>query len=176
MKIAILGYSGSGKSTLARRLGEQYGIPVLHLDRVQFLPGWRERDPEEGRAMTEAFMHQDTWVIEGNYFKFYQEERLARADRIVILTFPRLTCLIRAYKRYRKYRGRTREDMADGCEEKIDAAFLWWILHEGRDRRHRRHFREIRKRYPDKTVVLQNQRQLDRFFKDSASPWISMKK
>lgn len=47
MKIAILGYSGSGKSTLARRLGEQYGIPVLHLDRVQFLPGWRERDPEE---------------------------------------------------------------------------------------------------------------------------------
>lgn len=121
-------------------------------------------------------MHQDTWVIEGNYFKFYQEERLAQADRIVILTFPRLTCLIRAYKRYRKYRGRTREDMADGCEEKIDAAFVWWILHEGRDRRRRRHFREIRERYPDKTVVLQNQRQLDRFFKDSASPWISMKK
>ena len=43
MKIAILGTSGSGKSTLAKRLGETYGLPVLHMDTVQFLPGWVER-------------------------------------------------------------------------------------------------------------------------------------
>ena len=49
MKIAVLGYSGSGKSTLARKLGELYGVPVLHLDAVQFLPGWRER-PHAGKA------------------------------------------------------------------------------------------------------------------------------
>ena len=43
MKIAILGTSGSGKSTLAKRLGERYGLPVLHMDTVHFLPGWVER-------------------------------------------------------------------------------------------------------------------------------------
>ena len=43
MKIAILGTSGSGKSTLAKRLGEAYGLPVLHMDTVHFLPGWVER-------------------------------------------------------------------------------------------------------------------------------------
>ena len=36
MKIAILGTSGSGKSTLAKRLGERYGLPVLHMDTVHF--------------------------------------------------------------------------------------------------------------------------------------------
>ena len=47
MKIAILGTSGSGKSTLAKRLGERYGLPVLHMDTVHFLPGWVERPFEE---------------------------------------------------------------------------------------------------------------------------------
>ena len=43
MKIAVTGYSGAGKSTLARTLGERLGCPVLHLDTVQFTPGWVER-------------------------------------------------------------------------------------------------------------------------------------
>ena len=38
MKIAVIGYSGSGKSTLAKHLGEETGYPVLHLDKVNFLP------------------------------------------------------------------------------------------------------------------------------------------
>ena len=44
MKIAILGYSGSGKSTLARKIGEVYNCEVLHLDTIQFIDNWHERD------------------------------------------------------------------------------------------------------------------------------------
>ena len=51
MKIAILGTSGSGKSTLAKRLGETYGLPVLHMDTVHFLPGWVERPFAEEEAI-----------------------------------------------------------------------------------------------------------------------------
>ena len=56
MKIAILGYSGSGKSTLARALGELYGVPVLHLDTVQFLPDWQVREQDEQLAIVQDFM------------------------------------------------------------------------------------------------------------------------
>ena len=54
MKIAIIGHSGSGKSTLARKLSQQYNLPVLHFDTVQFLPDWEIRSEEEKKAMTKA--------------------------------------------------------------------------------------------------------------------------
>ena len=44
MKIAIIGYSGSGKSTLAAQLSNHYSIPKLHMDRLQFQPGWKDSD------------------------------------------------------------------------------------------------------------------------------------
>lgn len=57
MKIAILGTSGSGKSTLAKRLGETYGLPVLHMDTVHFLPGWVERPFEEEETIVRRFLN-----------------------------------------------------------------------------------------------------------------------
>ena len=41
-RIIILGSAGSGKSTLATKLGEITGIPVIHLDRLFWNPGWVE--------------------------------------------------------------------------------------------------------------------------------------
>lgn len=59
MKIMIIGTSGSGKSTLAQTLGQRYGVPVLHLDAVHFLPGWVERTPEEETALVEQFLDRN---------------------------------------------------------------------------------------------------------------------
>ena len=96
MKIAILGYSGSGKSTLARALGEHYGIPVLHLDTVQFLPDWQVRPKEEQLAIVQDFMDtHDSWVIDGNYSNLLQPRRLEEADRVVLLLFNRFSSLLR---------------------------------------------------------------------------------
>ena len=163
MKIAILGYSGSGKSTLAGQLGQRYQIPVLYLDTVQFVAGWKERDRTQALEMVDRFMQQENWVIDGNYTAFRQQERLEQADHIVILSFARLPCLWRAYKRLRTYRHTTRESMAPGCEEKMDAAFVWWLLYGGRKKERRARFAAIRRRYPEKCVVLKNQKQLDAF-------------
>lgn len=55
MKIAILGTSGSGKSTLAKRLGERYGLPVLHMDTVHFLPGWVEGPSPRKKPLSGSF-------------------------------------------------------------------------------------------------------------------------
>ena len=75
MKIAIIGYSGSGKSTLAKRLSKMYSSPILYLDTVNFEAGWKERNREEAREIVRKFMKNDSWIIDGNYREFYQEER-----------------------------------------------------------------------------------------------------
>lgn len=166
MKIAILGYSGAGKSTLARTLGERYQLPVLHLDRVQFGPDWVERDRAEANALVRKFMAQPQWVIDGNYTGFEQERRLKESDQIIFMDFSRLNCLLRAFKRYFSFRGKSRPDMADGCNEKMDLEFMWWLLWTGRTRKRREKFQHILKAYPEKTVVLKSQKELDRFLQE----------
>ena len=161
MKIAVMGYSGAGKSTLSKKLGRLYDCPVLYLDRIQFEPGWKERDREEAKRMAEAFLNenQDTgWIIDGNYAKFSQERRLAEADLIVFMDYTRRICLWQAVKRYLEYRDKTRESMAEGCREKIDWDFVKWILRDGRDENHS--YRSIKARYPHKTLVVRNRKQL----------------
>ena len=163
MKIAVLGYSGAGKSTLARTLGERYGIPVLHFDTIQFTPGWQERDRDEAHRMVHEFMEHPEWVIEGNYTKFEYERRLAEADKIIMVDLPRLACFVRAWKRYFRYRGKSRPDMAEGCDEKMDLEFMWWIVWKCRTRRTRERHRAIQAAYPEKTVVLKCQKDIDRY-------------
>ena len=161
MKIVVNGYSGSGKSTLAGRLGELYQIPVLHLDTVHWLPGWEEKAEEQERSEVRAFMDRNaSWVIDGNYEKFCQKRRMKEADLIIFMDYPRWICLWQALIRSHVYKGKTREDMGDGCVEKMDWEFVWWILHKGRSRKKKRQYRSIAERYQEKTLVVKNRRQL----------------
>lgn len=163
MKIAVLGYCGAGKSTLARALGEHYGIPVLHFDTVHWAPGWQERDRAEAHRMVHKFMESSDWVIDGNYTKFEYERRLAEADRVILLLFPRAVCFLRAWRRFLRYRGSCRTDMGEGCPEKMDREFMWWILWKGRTRKKQAEFSWVMDRYPEKTVILKSQREIDRY-------------
>lgn len=168
MKIAVIGYSGSGKSTLAAALGDKYSIDVLHLDCVHFLPGWEIRPKEEKEDAVLAFLDShDGWVIDGNYTKLFFERRMKEADMIVFLNFNRFDCFFRAYGRYRRYRGMSRRSMADGCDEKFDLEFAKWILRKGRTKAARSRYADLAKRYPEKFVMLRNQRELERFYEEN---------
>ena len=160
MKIAIIGYSGSGKSTLAKRLAAQVGCLPFYLDTVQFAENWELRDRDEALLLVRAEMDKPDWVIDGNYSGFLQERRFAEADEIVWLCYPRLICLARAIRRHIAYRGKSRESMATGCIEKLDWEFVRWILHDGRTRARVRRYRDVVRRYSDKTVVIPNNRAL----------------
>ena len=162
MKIAIIGYSGSGKSTLARQLAEVYNIPVLHFDKVQFRPNWEIRPQASKEIMTKTFLDlHKNWVIDGNYSKLSFERRMEEADVILILLFNRFSCLYRVWRRYLKYKNATRSDMADGCTEKLDAEFVKWVLREGRKKSSRQRYQRVMAQYPNKTIVVKNQRQLN---------------
>lgn len=113
MKIAIIGYSGAGKSTLAKKLSHYYSIPKLHMDTLQFQPGWQGGDREWMLTEMNNFLTKhEAWVIDGNYSWCFYEERMQEADQIIFLNFSPLTCLFRAFKRYLTYRGKVRESMA----------------------------------------------------------------
>ena len=162
MKIAVLGYSGSGKSTLARSLGEITGAAVLHLDRLHFLPDWKEREPEEEQALLSDFLDSHpAWIIDGNYRSLCYERRLSEADQIWILLFNRFTRFSRVLRRYRQYRGKTRSDMAEGCPEKLDGAFARWVLRDCCTPERRERFHDIVRRYPQKSHLLTDRFELE---------------
>ena len=168
MKIAVLGFSGSGKSTLAKQLSEYYHIPLLYLDCVNFEENWALRDREECGEITAGFMQNESWVIDGNYNSdgFYQAERLEAADKIIILQYNRFVCMKGAFKRNIEYKGKVRESMADGCFERMDTWFFLWVILNQYSRKRKKHFRNIKEKYPDKTLILKSRKELQLYLED----------
>lgn len=165
MKIAVLGYSGSGKSTLAGKLGARFQLDVLHFDAVQFLPGWEIRPEADKRKITQDFLDtHDSWVIDGNYSKLFYARRMMEADIIILLLFNRFSCLRRVIRRYITYKGATRPDMGEGCCEKLDWEFIRWILYDQRTRPVKKRYAQLCAEYPEKVIVINNQKQLDDCF------------
>ena len=164
MKISIIGYSSSGKSTLAQNLGNILNIPVLHLDKVNFLPEWKERNKEESKKIVEDFIkNNDKFIIDGNYIKFIYDLRMKLSDKIIFLDFDRITCLFQAFQRYNKYKGKVRDSMTEGCYEKLDWDFIKWILFDGRNEERINRYNKIIEEYKDKIIILKNRKEVDDF-------------
>lgn len=125
-KVAVIGSPGAGKSTLSRHLGARLGLPVIHLDGAYWHPGWVETPRDEWEQTVRALTLGETWIIDGNYGGT-MDIRLAAADTIIYLDFPRRLCAWRVLKRGFQHRGRTRPDMGPGCREKIDWKFVLWV-------------------------------------------------
>ncbi len=127
-RIAIMGCPGSGKSTLARALGERLGLPVYHLDAIYWLPGWTESDYEVFRPKVQEILAGDEWIVDGGYSNSDPEElRYTRVDALILFDRSVWLCLWRVIKRVAMYRSRTRPDMGDGCNERVDLELLRYI-------------------------------------------------
>ena len=122
----MIGCAGAGKSTLAQEMGGGLGLEVIHLDRLFWRPGWVETPREEWRAIQEDLLRREAWIIDGNYGSTLPL-RLAAADTVLFLDFPRLLCLVRVVRRWLANYGRVRPDLGPGCPERIDLEFIRWI-------------------------------------------------
>jgi len=125
-RVLIIGPCGSGKSTLAFTLADRLGLPLHHMDKLNWLPGWVDGGNDRVRSGLERIFATDRWLIEGHYGSTLPM-RLERADTVIYLDFPIPLCLWRIFGRVVSHRGRTRPDMTEGCPERFDFNFFWYV-------------------------------------------------
>jgi hypothetical protein len=100
-RIAILGPAGAGKSWLARELTSALGLPVIHLDRLYWRPGWVPTPEPEWEAAQRRELGRESWIADG-----LQEARvgmpehwLDAADTIVFIDATPVSCIWRVIRR-----------------------------------------------------------------------------
>ncbi len=125
-KILIVGCGGAGKSTLAVEMGNKFKLPVVHLDKLHWLPNWEMRPSEEFDSLLEDQLKKDEWIIDGNYDRTF-ELRLRYADLCIFLDYDTQLCIQSVIERVEKYKGTSRPDMTEGCNEQADEEFIEWI-------------------------------------------------
>ncbi len=160
-RILIIGCGGAGKSTLARQLGEKLGIPVVHLDKLFWHPGWVESTQEEIDAKIRAELKKEQWIMDGNYGRTLPE-RLGYCDTVIYLDFSRSVCLLGVGKRILTTYGTVRPDMGPGCPERLDWDFLKWVW--AFNARHREEYhRMLNAAEGIEAIVLKSRREVKRF-------------
>lgn len=127
-RVLVMGCSGSGKSTFARALGRLTGLPVVSIDAIYWKPGWVEPDIASFSARMVEEAEKPSWIIDGNYLRSGEgARRIALADTIYWFDLPRWTCLGGVSWRTLSSYGRVRPEMAPGCPEHLDPAFLRYV-------------------------------------------------
>ena len=125
-RILVIGSPGAGKSTLASRIAGRLGLPLIHLDREYFGPGWTVPSKAEWRERVRALAARPAWVMDGNYASTF-DIRVPRATAIVWLDLPRWHCLASVLWRVARNYGRARPDLGSDCIERFDWSFMRWI-------------------------------------------------
>ena len=162
-RIIIIGCGGAGKSTLARKLGEVLDLPVVHLDKLFWKPGWVETTAEEFDALLAQELAKDQWIMDGN-FNRTMPERMKRCDTIIYLDFSRCACLMGVLKRIITTYGTVRPDMGEGCPERIDLEFLKWVWNFNKNKRES-YYKLLNEAENVETIVLKKRRAVKLFLK-----------
>lgn len=161
-KVLIAGCPGAGKSWAARTLGNLTGLPIVHLDRHYWLPGWQRPTKQAWRATVQELVARPRWIMDGNYANTL-DLRLAAADTLIYLDYSTLLCTMRMARRTVVGHGTSRGgELPDGCLERFDWPFFRFVLtyrdvYRDRDLAHMQSF-------SGKSHVFKRPRQLARFF------------
>lgn len=164
MKILVVGYSGSGKSTFTKRIAQLYKIDKLHIDKIFFAPNWVEREDKVVESEIHQFMKKENWIIDGSY-RSLAKDRFRQCDQIFIFDFNRVKCFYGAIKRRIKYRNKQRDSVAEGCKERLNWSFIWWVLFQGRRKKSKQLLISHKEIYREKVIVFKNRKQTNNYLK-----------
>lgn len=87
-RITIIGNAAGGKTTLARQLGASTGLPVFHIDSIQFLPSLEIRPLDETRAELKKIISQEFWILDGLGPFDLLIDRFRASDIVIFLDLP----------------------------------------------------------------------------------------
>ena len=160
-RIMIIGCGGAGNSTLARQLGEKLNLPVVHLDKIFWRPGWEHISREEFDKLHREALIGEKWILDGNFDRT-MEERIKYCDTVIYLDFSRFACLMGVLKRILTTYGTVRPDMGEGCPERIDLDFLKWVWSFNKKKRVK-YYRLLNETEGIEKIVLKNRRAVNRF-------------
>jgi adenylate kinase family enzyme len=125
-RVLVLGPGGAGKSVLARALAGITGLPLIHLDREFWGPGWVKPERDVWLARLDELLSGDAWIADGTHADTI-DERLARADGAIVLDYSRWTAVSGVAQRLIRRSGRRRADLAPGCRNRLDRDYASWV-------------------------------------------------
>jgi adenylate kinase family enzyme len=122
-RIVIIGNSGSGKSYLAESLSAIDSIPVIHLDRIFWMPcGFNEKRSEaEIKIEIKGKQKENSWIVEG-VFGELAEAFLPRTELLIFLDMDWTTCHIGLMMRGSES---SRQLATAKAEENFSKLLLW---------------------------------------------------
>ena len=160
-RIIIIGCGGAGKSTLARQLGDKLDLPVVHLDKLFWKPGWVESSREEIDEKIFVELQKPRWIMDGNFNRTLPE-RLKYCDTVIYMDFSRFACLMGVAKRILTTYGTVRPDMGEGCPERFDLDFLKWVWSFNQKNREN-YYRLLQDAEGVETIILKNRKEVKQF-------------
>lgn len=157
-KILVLGCSGSGKSTFSIKLQKKTKLPLYHLDNIWWNADRTHISRDEFDASLADVMKRDTWIIDGDYSRTY-ENRIKACDTIFFLDYGEKVCMDGITGRV----GQERPDMP-WAESELDPELVELV--QNYEHKNKPKLMELFSKYPDKNVIT--------FFnREEAEKWIA---
>ena len=113
-RISIIGNTASGKSTLSVELSKKLGLPVFHLDKYLWNPGWVRVSEEDFTKSHNKILNKDKWIIDGVAYFSTVEKRFEFSDLIINFDINPEICKKRALVRMKEEKIRP-NPFTNGC-------------------------------------------------------------